>query len=87
MSVVWKDRTGFSTKKQEARIWEAEIGSFRVTVHRHIHYDPDKWLLSVRPHIFDNHPLESVEIDDAKTEALNMLLQTCKEVVEIISGD
>jgi len=80
---VWKDVSSYSRQTpQEERVpdqWDYETPSMRISVHRHIHYEPDQWLMSVRgrgagPRVsVDMQPLKNKDADQAKAEALTVL--------------
>jgi hypothetical protein len=72
----WKDETSYTQgdKERIPRSWVRWDGLLRVTVHRHIHYPPDQWLLSCAPW-FDKRELESKDADAAKDEAVTLVLQ------------
>lgn len=45
-------------------------GNLRIVVHRHIDYEPTRWLMSCHPALFDIHPLEDgLDLDDAQEKA------------------
>jgi hypothetical protein len=57
------------------------IGELNITIHRWVH-EKDKWFLSIRngPLFFDRYPLSELDIEGAKKEAINMLVQKADEV-------
>jgi len=83
MSVEWKNVTSYSRgeKDRTPRVWDARIGQFRLSVHRHIYFKPDVWLCSCHG-ICDCQPLESKDIDQAKVEALQMFRAILAKAIE-----
>jgi hypothetical protein len=67
----WKDITTYSRGETERipRIWEIEACGIRISVHRHIHYPKDTWLLTCLP-FFDCRELSSKDVELAKQEAI-----------------
>ena len=87
MSVHWKDISSWSrTEKDrsEPKSWEAQIGMFRLIVHRYIHYPPDAWLASCRADVFQKLELKSKDIDEAKREAVEKLKVICADALKAI---
>jgi hypothetical protein len=76
MTNYWKDTTSFSQREKDRapRTWQRWDGLLRMTVHRHIHYPPDRWLLSCDPW-FDKRELSSVDATKAKAEAVELVMQ------------
>ena len=67
----WKDKTkGYPPVVIGSEI---RLGSFRLSIHRHIAYDPDVWLASCSHH-FSAKVLRSKNLDDAKKEALDLFI-------------
>lgn len=66
----WKDEE--SRKTGEVESSELKLTDFKLVIHRHIHYSPDDWLLSVH-YLMDKKVLKSKDIKDAKIEALNII--------------
>ena len=54
--------------------WKAKVGNMEVSIHRHIDYDKDRWLLSTRPPFVNKHLLENKDMEAAKKEAIALLL-------------
>lgn len=67
----WQDTTSYSQAETDRtpRVWTARAGCFAIKVHRHIHYEPDAWLLSCDG-IVEMRELSSTDIGDAKREAI-----------------
>lgn len=82
----WKDITTYSQNDKERipRIWHINVGPFRVSVHRHRHYEPDQWLLSTVPALFDCELLSSGDLEEAKCQALAKLQVACQETIDEI---
>ena len=81
----WEEVTTFSRgdKERIPRIWELNADKLTITVHRHIHYLEDQWLLTCRP-FYDCFELQCEDIDDAKFEALNIMLCELRHVYDAI---
>ena len=87
MSVHWKDVSSWSRDEKDRsqpKAWEAQIGMFRLTVHRHIYYPPDTWLASCRPDVFDKLELRSKGVFEAKCEAVAKLRAICEDALKAI---
>jgi hypothetical protein len=77
MSSNWeieKDKDG------NPRSAKLRINHFRLSIHRHIHYDPDIWLFSTVPNLFEGHALGSKTIEFAMQEAMQLFLDRLKIV-------
>ena len=72
--IEWKDETCYSRSDVERvpRAWACTVGGVKVSVHRHIHHEPDAWLLTCRPW-FECKELPSKAAPIAKRQALDML--------------
>jgi hypothetical protein len=72
--IEWTDVSSFSQRadRSEPNSWCAEIGRFRLRVHRHIHYPENVWLASC-DQLFSNRELVSLDADEAKKEAVRAL--------------
>jgi len=89
--IEWKDASSWSQKDSaEARsvpkTWSTIVGPVRLSVTRHIHYDPDTWVMSCNPPVVMQTPLESADIDRAKEQALEKLHDFCCRVMAEING-
>ena len=73
----WKDTTSYSQGERAKGVppssWGTTVAWLRISIHRHIHYEKDQWLLSTRPGIFDLHLLDSKEVEDAQKEAIKVI--------------
>jgi hypothetical protein len=78
----WKDKTSYSQGDtiRIPSIWEISGDFVRITVHRHIHYNADDWLLSSNTG-YDRHVLKSKELKEAQFEAINMVLRRANRIV------
>jgi hypothetical protein len=84
----WKDRSKVCAAPE---IVESEIrlGIFRLTVHRHIHHEPDVWLASCCG-LFDQAVLESKDLSEAKCQAaskVRMILEAALKNIDAGDAD
>jgi hypothetical protein len=72
--IEWKDETSYSRGDTERvpRAWAVKVGALKISVHRHIHHDPDVWLLTCAPW-FSCHELPSKAAPLAKRQALDLV--------------
>jgi hypothetical protein len=64
------------------KTWEASIGlGIRLVVTRHIDYEPDAWIARSQPSILDMVVLQSKDIEEAKAEAVELLVSRCKQII------
>jgi len=83
---IWKDKTK-NWNDDTIASSETKAGSFRLSIHRHIAYEPDVWLTSCA-HIFSQSPLKSKGLQEAKFEAESKLLAILEEAVsDLRRGD
>jgi hypothetical protein len=77
--VQWKDTTSYSytDKERIPRIWEATIGSIRLSVHRYVGLDG--WYLSTNPDICTTRGLHSKTHEEAKQEAIRLMIIWARE--------
>jgi hypothetical protein len=87
--VKWKDTTSYSQsdRKRVPRVWSTNVGMLQVSVHRHIDFDPEQWLLSTVPALFEKVALASGEFALAKAQALALVQAACQEVIDAIDKD
>jgi hypothetical protein len=52
--------------------WKLQIGDFTLVLHRHIHYEPDDWLMSFE-NVINKKLLKSKDVEEAKAEALGII--------------
>jgi hypothetical protein len=80
----WKDKKK-RYDSDEIESSEINLGCFRLTVHRHIHYPPDVWLASCT-NLFSQIELASKDLDEAKCQAkakVQVLLENAlKDILE-----
>ena len=74
--ITWKDVSSYSQSDKERvpNCFRASAGGIVVTVHRHIHYAKDDWLMTCDPW-FSQALLESKSADDAKAEAIQKVTE------------
>jgi hypothetical protein len=79
--MLWKDASSYSKSDTDRspNCWVAKAGNLRLTLHRHIHYPKDTWLLSCAP-FFDKRVLLSKDIVEAKSEALSLVRPEIQKV-------
>lgn len=87
--VKWEDTSSwsdFDSKEVRAvpKSWTARIGRFRLTVHRHIQYEPDQWLASC-PGVFECVELASKDVEQAKVQAVAKLQVICEDAIRSIT--
>ena len=71
--MIWKNVTTISQDaKHGPSVYETQLGRFRLVVHRHIHYPANVWLASCES-VLNKRELASRDIEDAKSEAVEML--------------
>jgi hypothetical protein len=57
-----------------------QLGRFKLSVHRHIFYEPDQWLASSYG-LFESKLLTSTDFEQAKAQAQNVLKQHLEQVL------
>lgn len=80
--MTWEDQSSYGRGERgvvEPTAWALRAGRVRVVVHRHIHYDPDVWLLTCDAASFDNYELDAKEVSAAQTEALGLVAGRLEE--------
>lgn len=72
--IEWEDETNYSRGDVERvpRTWAAKGGGLKISVHRHIHHEPDDWLLTCAPW-FNCQVLPSKAAPVAKRQALDLV--------------
>jgi len=75
MKPIWKDVSSYSQSDKERVPKSFEImagGSrgIRIVVSRHIHYEPDQWLLQCHDLSIDNNLLQNKDLEKAQEEAI-----------------
>lgn len=66
--------------------YQCRVSWLRILVHRHIHYPPDKWLLSTVPDVVCKRELREKSIVLALREAVQVVRQEMRKALEAI-GD
>lgn len=62
----WEDKTkGWDSNEVVSS--DIRLGTFRLSIHRHIDHEPDAWLASCA-HLFSKVALKSKDIDNAKCQ-------------------
>jgi len=71
----WKDITTYSQDdtKHLPNNWEYCISSLIIHIHRHIHYEKDRWLISCSALNVNKIPLMNKNIKKAQSEGLNFI--------------
>jgi len=77
---TWEDETSYSNgdKQRIPNTWMLKLPWIILCVHRHIHYEPDQWLLGCAQLGIDKHELEAKDIKDAQAEALKYATAMCQ---------
>lgn len=61
------------------------VGDLRVSIHRHIDYEPEDWLMSVYPEVLSvGGPLECKDSESAKAEALSLVRAWLKKTLAVL---
>jgi hypothetical protein len=70
----WKDKSSYSRddKERNPNHWITQLDKVDVSIHRHIHYDKDKWLTSSRYLQIEKLVLKNKDVEVAKNEALTI---------------
>ena len=83
----WKDTTAYSKSEdretQEARIWRTTRGDLGISVHRYVH-KPGKWFLSCYDLNINRYRLDSEDIEDAKSEAIEHIRARLEECLRAL---
>lgn len=61
-------------------------GNFKITVHRHIHWSPDMWLVSCYG-LFDNKELASKDLEQAKCQAAALVQVALEAALKVIISE
>jgi hypothetical protein len=82
----WKDDSEYSRgdKNGEPRHWTLQLPFIIITVHRHIHYEPDKWLMSCVQLGFNKRELFAKDSVHAREEALDICRDLCREYMKAL---
>lgn len=85
MTITWKDTSSFrqGDTQRIPNTFRANVGKLRLTVHRHIHYDKNDWLLSCDA-FCDCKVIGSGTAEEAKTTAevlIKEYLMACLEEI------
>lgn len=83
MPIHWEEEA-HCAKDGQARSWVCWIPGISITVHRHIRYSADTWLLTCRPPLFDDHVLKAGDIEKAKSEALQLVREDLRRALQAI---
>jgi hypothetical protein len=85
--VTWKDVSSFSQSDKERipNCFRATGGGVVVTIHRHIHYAKDDWLMTCEPW-FHPRVLDSKDTEDAKAEAAQKVTAALAAAHEAFGG-
>lgn len=87
--MIWEDATTYS-RGDEDRIphwWRAKIDHFHLSVgDRHTYYPKgDIWLLNCSPW-YNAHPLNAKNLEDAKAEAISLVKERIKKILEALEA-
>lgn len=77
----WKN----TTRNGSITCSETMAGRLAIAVHRHIHNDPDDWLVTCPP-FFDRKLLNSKELEDAKRESLAMVREVLSNALNELTA-
>lgn len=87
--VTWTDTSSWSRgekDRSQPKQYTANIGAFRLTVHRHIHYPPCVWLATCHPDVMLHVELAASDAGEAKCQAVAMLQAICQEAIDEIAA-
>lgn len=73
-------------ESKSPQVWSANIGMFRLVVHRHIDWPADTWLATCNPGLFSLRKLASKDVEEAKCQAVAMLQVICEEAIQDITS-
>lgn len=82
VSDEWKGSGGKRGKPETC--WTLQLPWIVMLVHRHIHYEPDQWLLSCAQVATDNHELKAKNLGEAKAEAVAFVRERLSEYVKAV---
>lgn len=87
MTNEWKDTSSYGQgdKERIPTAWGLNADGIRISVHRHIHYPKDVWLLSCHNLGVSLQELKSKDIEGAKAEAIGFLFGMICRCEEILS--
>jgi hypothetical protein len=83
MPVTWN---AIRKRDGEVTVWESEGTAVRISVHQHIAYPKDAWLLTCRNAPFDCHQLKAKDIDAAKREAVSLVRKWLRSMLDELKG-
>ena len=85
MTTQWEDKTSYSRgdKDRTPRIWRLKTKHMGISVHRHVCYEPDVWLLSSTLY-YDCYTLKNKDAEKAKEEALTLVFSKVKEDYDVM---
>jgi hypothetical protein len=80
----WKDETTYSrdAKEKIPSVWRLGDKTLRISLHRHIYYEPDQWLLSCYHIGLKEKVLKSKDLEKAKKEALAIVEKELLRLVD-----
>jgi hypothetical protein len=83
---VWEDISRWSHRdtaetKKTPKAWRACFGEFKLYVHHHNHYPPEVWLATCDG-VFEQSEMTSIDIDEAKLQAMAKLQGILKEALD-----
>lgn len=84
---TWKDVTSYGggTGPKVPTTWELISGHLRVVVTRHIHYDPEAWVLRCPAVGIDLQELKEPDLEDAQREAIRLVYVRIENLVADVS--
>ncbi len=86
---IWEDKSSYSQDKPSGTvkpsIWTIETGSLSITVHRHVHYEKEDWLVSSHEIGIDKDLLSQRDIEKAKEEAIRFVKMKLTILIDEIS--
>ena len=76
----WEDISSHSRRDKDRtpKTWELRLAGIRVVVTRHIHFEPDEWVMTCDPW-FEQRSLGRVDADEAKDAAVGAVREKLAE--------
>lgn len=84
MALTWKDVSSYSRGEAHVpKTWKAQAGKLSLVVTRHIHYEPDDWLIECSGVI--QPQLAGKDLEDAKTLVVGLVRIELEKALRAVS--